>query len=1646
MGVPKFFRWISERYPLCSEIIQEKRIPEFDNLYLDMNGIIHNCSHPNDDDASFRITETQIFLAIFTYINHIFTTIRPKKLFFLAVDGVAPRAKMNQQRSRRFRSAYDAKLKMDEAIRNNHELPSEPPFDSNCITPGTPFMSRLQEQLKYFLSKKISEDGAWRHVQVVFSGHDVPGEGEHKIMEYIRTSKSCPDYQPNLRHCLYGLDADLMMLGLLSHEPHFSLLREEVTFGRKKHSSTPSHPESITFFLLHLSLFREYLDLEFNSLKNVLPFEYDFERIIDDFILLGFFIGNDFLPSLPDMHINDGALPLLFDAYKQILVKSDGYINNHGIIDLKRCQTLFDELRKMDFEKFKAANSDSMPVTSSKKNSRSHRAATTLSITKEQHDFVVQIRDFVLDQKSADGLALDVTSYSQTTRAFVFDFARELGLQFSLDAEDAEDGSVLHFITLNWSDDEDIDDQESFNARMRVFKKYITSNVHTDSESNKTAEDLEAQVLLAYSDHKSLYYTERFGPSFTQPEKRKEVVAHYVTGLQWVLSYYYQGVQSWGWFFPYHFAPMIDDLVDISEIKLQFDIGVPFFPFEQLMGVLPALSRQQIPPVFQDLLVDANSPIIDFYPSEFELDMTGKKSDWEAIVKIPFIDEKRLLAAIRPRYKQLTKDEKARNSFGCPFSFCYNDLQVPQVYKSPLSSIHSDIQFCKTEMKEFILPSVSKTGFLHALCPGAFTGENLLPGFPSLNTIPYTGTLAFHDVSIFNSKTKNKSMTITLKNPIEDQSREMVARALIGQNVFTNWPFLQEALVVSISDTDFVYSINEVAGRVDVVKNPNTQASIDRFMKASKTIEDMYSTKCGTIIGPIETIVHVRPLQGMKLLHDGSFVKQFSEKLHDQALQTIVVDRKYEDPRYKNKPAPAIDVEFPLGSTVFLLTPSHYGVTCKVNGHHLQNETVDVLAEICHTASHTLLKNIIAKEEESEQYVPGWKIGKQLGITSLSISKICTSLFILLNESNQRFNVGLNLKFESRSKKVLGYSRKSQQGWEYSKIVIDLITEYKSLFPELFTYLDRKMNSNDYFKDIDVFPSKIAAARMSALKQWLHEKNIKGLVHVSLTANSLKKNTIDKIQKELSHQLNGPVETNILPIQAIPRFHILSPSHSKFRLLHQKFELGDRVKFTIEEGGIPVGAKGTVVGFEGDFIDILLDLPNMIATDLDGRCKKEHGIIVHKWACLNLTTHQPPPKPDSTERPKNTPFRPVSTSNAPLPSSWNRAPTILARPAKGQSTVSNFSSDARLHSTVPQQSVKPALNKSQHHYKPQTTHSDQRVYHQQQHVPQHLPNENTFPSPLAESVIPAPGDAVENGHDQYQEMSNSLMNILHITPQQEQTPMIPSYNPNYHPGYWQQMPPPQCIPVAYDQYGNMIPQQYMYSQPTPQLMHGPYQHPPPMQAWHSAQSEDVSNEEATAQLKQILRNSTCQNSNEPGSDFTNSTSMELDNNNTANDLNLNQPNISRSSVPSDHGRGRYQGREHGRGSRGRGYRRENDNSTHHSFVVQDKHSSLSNVSAVSNSTEPITSADYQNKKSYGRQEYDPNGNDQATFGRGRGRGGYRGKKSYERQEHDPNDSDQAMLGRGRGGYQRQGHGRRGGTRQSRERGSSYPKQGDDQET
>jgi 5'-3' exoribonuclease 1 len=85
----------------------------------------------------------------------------------------------------------------------------------------------------------------------------------------------------------------------------------------------------------------------------------------------------------------------------------------------------------------------------------------------------------------------------------------------------------------------------------------------------------------------------------------------------------------------------------VADFKFNFELGQPFKPFEQLMGVLPDLSSNLIPPAFRDLMTDPNSPILDFYPRNFAVDMNGKKQDWEAVIKIPFIDQERLLRTMK---------------------------------------------------------------------------------------------------------------------------------------------------------------------------------------------------------------------------------------------------------------------------------------------------------------------------------------------------------------------------------------------------------------------------------------------------------------------------------------------------------------------------------------------------------------------------------------------------------------------------------------------------------------------------------------------------------------------------------------------------------------------------------------------------------------------------------------------------------------------------------------------------------------------------------------------------------------------------------------------------------------------------------------
>ncbi|GMH92074.1 hypothetical protein TL16_g12239, partial [Triparma laevis f. inornata] len=172
------------------------------------------------------------------YLDRLVNVVRPRSLLYLAIDGVAPRAKMNQQRARRFRSAQEvreAKDIQDQVIEDFVKRGIKPPdakddpWDSNVITPGTDFMLKLSTYIRYYVRCRISTGGEYyKNLKIIFTDASVPGEGEHKIMSHIRLQRARPGYDPNVKHVLHGLDADLIMLGLATHEVNFYVLREEV--------------------------------------------------------------------------------------------------------------------------------------------------------------------------------------------------------------------------------------------------------------------------------------------------------------------------------------------------------------------------------------------------------------------------------------------------------------------------------------------------------------------------------------------------------------------------------------------------------------------------------------------------------------------------------------------------------------------------------------------------------------------------------------------------------------------------------------------------------------------------------------------------------------------------------------------------------------------------------------------------------------------------------------------------------------------------------------------------------------------------------------------------------------------------------------------------------------------------------------------------------------------------------------------------------------------------------------------------------------------------------------------------------------------------------------------------------------------------
>ncbi|CAM9801088.1 unnamed protein product [Chrysoparadoxa australica] len=784
MGVPAFYRWLSAKYDkividykeeTCTWV-EGQAIPvdlckpnpngmEFDNLYIDMNGIIHPCAHP--EGGPQPETEEEMYINVMKYVDRLFAAVRPRKVLFLAIDGVAPRAKMNQQRSRRFKSAQEAKEKdqikaeiREDMMSRNLPVPPEdgPMWDSNVITPGTQFMHRLSEYLHYYVQLRLNTNKYWRNIKVLFSDANEPGEGEHKIMSYVRRQRSQPGYDPNTTHVLHGLDADLIMLGLATHEVKFAILREQVTFGRKdrekrddaakaqqaiadsfagkskeKRGSFGEHDgdelTSKPLQLLRVWVLREYLDVEFGCLSapGALPFPYDFERIVDDFVFLCFFVGNDFLPHLPSLSIRDGALDFLQNVYKHKLGSMGDYLTRPGgKVNLKGVEVMLAAVGEIEDEVFR-----SRKVAEQNEQARRERG-NTMRRAGGKHASVASVTsvapcDDTTESAPSSYSTCCVQRHARLHIAHVLLFFLVPQGRVGAAAARPEAVPVGSVLTGRYKDAllphkrPATEQSQSSNSAREDANKSAAARLRKPPSSNllipqssatgaPTVVEVEAvkeepeppkpeppkpvstlkdmlkdkeqkqldqardsvqdTVRLHEAGWKDRYYSDKCKVEDIEAGGgRERVFQTYVEGLCWVMQYYYQGVTDWTWYYPFHYAPFASDLVQCSSYTVEFTNSKPFRPIEQLMAVLPSASAPALPPPCRKLMMEKASPIIDFYPEEVKCDPNGKPMPWLWVVLLPFIDEKRLLNVVKPLFEDFTPEERHRNRFGPAYVF-----------------------------------------------------------------------------------------------------------------------------------------------------------------------------------------------------------------------------------------------------------------------------------------------------------------------------------------------------------------------------------------------------------------------------------------------------------------------------------------------------------------------------------------------------------------------------------------------------------------------------------------------------------------------------------------------------------------------------------------------------------------------------------------------------------------------------------------------------------------------------------------------------------------------------------------------------------------------------------------------------------------
>ena len=597
MGIPTFFLSIlkNKYYKNVHSGVKNGNL-NCDYFFLDYNGIVYSAYESIKKNIEGKNLgkdniENLIIEEVVRYTKYLIcNVVQPKILTYIALDGPAPRAKMVQQRSRRYKGYFDKIYMQNEKKRLNINK-DEIEWDRSAnISPGTEFMQKLSNKLIKLISSKSFNDHN-KNMKVLLSDSNVPGEGEHKFLPMIRDMRLNKKYS-NAKIYLYGKDADLIVLAISTHKNNMNIIREIQL----------ETPEMKNIYIGY-----EFIDVNIDNLRNAFNNEltrtfkshtFDKIRVLNDYIFLTFLVGNDFVLSMPFLKIKKDGLTTLISIYHELKPKMDDYLINYNP-DLNippKINLLF--FKEMIYEVSKKED---------------------LLMKKQQKLMNSLLNGFRYPNSIEDERRMTM---------FEKIYTRYIHLEVCSPDHPLFEKYHNEFKKINYNQDYEIWKEEYYNY-------YLNINKNNLDEYNNVINN---------------------------------IVINYLESLMFSLKYYFQGCPSWQWHYNYRISPLLSDIYNVlnKEIininEIEFKLGSPYTPFQQLMLILPPQLNTLLPSVLRPIMIDDKLLCTQFYPIDFKIDVaSGIKTQYSEAI-LPEINEELLIDTVKEYELKLTPEEKIRNT------------------------------------------------------------------------------------------------------------------------------------------------------------------------------------------------------------------------------------------------------------------------------------------------------------------------------------------------------------------------------------------------------------------------------------------------------------------------------------------------------------------------------------------------------------------------------------------------------------------------------------------------------------------------------------------------------------------------------------------------------------------------------------------------------------------------------------------------------------------------------------------------------------------------------------------------------------------------------------------------------------------------